>query len=46
MSYKIRRKKKGKNKNHSLINKLKKENKIDDLQFENISSNFGEIRKY
>jgi len=30
MSYKIRRKKKGKNKNHSLINKLKKENKIDD----------------
>lgn len=30
MSYKIRRKKKGKNKHHSLINKLKKENKIDD----------------
>ena len=30
MSYKIRRKNKGKNKNHSLINKLKKENKIDD----------------
>ena len=30
MSYKIRRKNKGKNKYHSLINKLKKENKIDD----------------
>ena len=30
MSYKIRRKNKGKNKHYSLINKLKKENKIDD----------------
>ncbi len=30
MSYKIRRKRKGKNKHHSLINKLKTENKIED----------------
>jgi len=38
MSYKIRRKNKGKNKHHSLINKLKKENKIDDKFQSTLSS--------
>ena len=38
MSYKIRRKNKGKNKHYSLINKLKKENKIDDKFQSTLSS--------